>query len=184
MTTSHISKDKSTNIERSAWNLRGEFNPHSTQQFTIAFYMKKIHNNAGGRLLYLGNILYIRGNSVAGSVSWMGNPKPDEYGTNEDLGAPSIFSSWTHIAITRDNDDLNVYFDSVLQYSWTYAGCDTTAGNEDDCTRFLMFGTGENDGDTQINFRGSIDDLRIYDRVLSASELAQLAAQTHCICKH
>ena len=77
-------------------------------------------------------------------------------------------TGWRHIALTLDdaNNELRVYLDGELTRSSNYSGMDAdwvTAASQD-----IILG-GLSDGSRA--FVGSIDDARVYDRVLSEAEI-------------
>jgi len=83
------------------------------------------------------------------------------------VGAPN--GDWCHLAITWDKNDtsgenLKLYVDgklsSVANLSWTAPGA------------YLCFGGGNTGNDTAT---GAYDDIRVYDSVISGSEVAALA---------
>ena len=78
---------------------------------------------------------------------------------------------WHHLAFVRDKDT-----DKLLGY--IDGGVDLTSnGSASDVTFDTPFRIGrDNRGGSGIPFHGSIDDLRIYDSALSASEISALAA--------
>ncbi len=98
------------------------------------------------------------------------------------LGTPpygsSVLSSqsyrpgvWQHIAMVWDagTGQAHVYIDGAIDSTHVLQGAV-------DWANFIEFCIGnKQDDSTHVNFSGCIDDLRIYNRPLSASEIAQLA---------
>jgi len=72
---------------------------------------------------------------------------------------------WHHMAVTRDNNELKFYVDGIF-----IGSAPTPAGTVLPLTNFykLAYGSG-------IFWKGSMDDLRFYERVLSADEVNTLA---------
>jgi hypothetical protein len=73
---------------------------------------------------------------------------------------------WYHIALTWNSTTYYVYVDGLLKASGTYPGLTKLAGNAD---------IGNNGINRDKALNGKIDDVRIYDRVLNAGEIARLA---------
>jgi hypothetical protein len=81
----------------------------------------------------------------------------------------NVSGKWHHMAATRTNNALSFYIDGkLIGTSATPAG----SGPYSSTFEYLV-GYGYNNG-VQY-WKGSLDDLRIYNRVLSATELANLA---------
>ncbi len=76
---------------------------------------------------------------------------------------------WRHIALTRDpaSGRVEVYVDGVLN-----AAANSEVGLK--TTPFFSIGRIEDTGGSPANFAGSLDELQIFDRVLSASEIQAL----------
>jgi len=73
---------------------------------------------------------------------------------------------WYHIALTWSPTTYSVYVDGLLKASGVYPGLTGLAGHAD---------IGNNGASRDKALNGKIDDVRIYDRVLGAAEIAQLA---------
>ena len=79
-----------------------------------------------------------------------------------------VDNKWHHIAATRDNISLKVYIDGVLIGS---SPTPANTGNYFATDNYLLgYGYGS-------YWKGSMDDLRFYKRVLSATEISTLANQ-------
>ncbi len=82
-------------------------------------------------------------------------------------------TDWHHVVVTREGNDVTIYLDGIVEASGTMAGAfgtdsfDVHIGKSGD-----IFS-----GDT---FGGTIDDVRIYDRALTAQEVVRLY-NTHAI---
>lgn len=76
----------------------------------------------------------------------------------------SVASGWHHVALvkTAAGDNGNVYLDGVLQTSYTGVLYDNPSVSSD-----IIFGKYSTAG---LEFNGNIDDVRFYDRALSADE--------------
>jgi hypothetical protein len=81
---------------------------------------------------------------------------------------------WYYVAMTYDNSTVEFYIDGVLDSSFSRTGTVRT------CTNNLAIG--RHNGDVSVTgpalFKGSIDDVRIYNRALSASEMQALYTST------
>lgn len=86
------------------------------------------------------------------------------------LALPMNKNTWQHIAMTCSKDSLKVYLNGVL------AG--TTTGTDFDSTdNYGLLEFGRN-FDRDAYFKGSLDEVKVYNRVLTASEIMQ---QTYMI---
>jgi hypothetical protein len=74
-------------------------------------------------------------------------------------------NTWTHVAVTYDGSVLRHYFNGVLDRT-TQVGCQVTNAN----SRQVRIAANGANGEV---FNGSLDDVRIYDRVLTAAEIQQ-----------
>lgn len=104
------------------------------------------------------------------------------------LGFPDtgISNSWHHYAVTYDGTKYLAYFDGVVCFTNTtslvpYLGINHIVGNTTD--RWLALGTWKHQGAPTIDyinppnccwFGGMMDDVRVYNRALSASEISGL----------
>jgi hypothetical protein len=79
--------------------------------------------------------------------------------------------AWYHIAATYDGSSLKVYLNGNLQNSVSMGRPNTTSGN-------LYIGSGQTSQSSPVSFfKGVIDEVSIYNRALSASEIQALASQ-------
>ena len=78
-------------------------------------------------------------------------------------------NEWTHCVGTYDGKIQRLYINGRL------AGVLEWAGTVDWDDRFLAEGIGGQSWDKHQRFLGSIDDVRVYDRALSADEVAELS---------
>jgi hypothetical protein len=76
-----------------------------------------------------------------------------------------VGKGWVHLTGTYDGKDINVYINGVLKKTLAHPG-------EPDNTNQIAIGT---IGNGAIKWKGSIDDLRIYNRVLHEREIQSLA---------
>jgi type II secretory pathway pseudopilin PulG len=74
---------------------------------------------------------------------------------------------WHHLAGTYDRSQLKLYVDGVLRDTEAHIGSIKS-------TAYNVY-IGENSQETGCYYNGNIDDVRIYNRALSANEIAQLA---------
>ena len=93
----------------------------------------------------------------------------DTYRVNSTTSYPIDGSTWMHVAATFDGTDLKLYINGQLEGTVPAAG-QTIAANS------LPLTLGAQDGATPGRFyMGWMDDARVYNRALSASEVQQLA---------
>lgn len=80
---------------------------------------------------------------------------------------------WHHIAYTYDGAEIKVYIDGVLDFTRPEIRIDTGVAGD----RQITIGSeGSSDGSLTFRpFSGAMDDFRLYNRALSASEIAELA---------
>ncbi|MCA9099898.1 MAG: tandem-95 repeat protein, partial [Planctomycetales bacterium] len=82
-----------------------------------------------------------------------------------------VAGDWHHVAVVRSGSQMSVYLDGSLVKQETFAH-DPRAG-----VGHLNIGA-ERTGSSSYLYAGQIDELRVYDRVLSADELNVLAASS------
>ncbi len=139
-----------------------------TSNFTVSLFMKASSGQRG----VLGNYsaahkgwgLYVYSD---GKLNFFGY---GNQGVNDSAQTASVLNNqWHHIAgvYTRNGNNLTIdtYVDGVLVGTNTAGVGDITANSD------LLFGQYID----QPNFQGSLDDIRIYNRALSANEIPQLA---------
>ena len=86
----------------------------------------------------------------------------------QNVSAYPIDKKWHHIAATRDNTSMKLYVDGILiGTSPTPTGASDYVSHDD---YLVGYGGGQ-------YWRGSMDDLRFYARVLSPAEISTLAIQ-------
>jgi hypothetical protein len=78
--------------------------------------------------------------------------------------------SWYHVAATYSNNDMKIYLNGELSGTGTFT---SDAGNTTP-DKNLEIGVRSYDSTLEQYFKGRIDDVRIYDRALSAEEVEQL----------
>jgi len=118
-----------------------------------------------------GPYFFIHNNSdVAGQFSWTGYTST---GTTFSIDTSSGFISinkWYHVAGVVNGTSLSLYMNGVLTGTTTIAGTPSLSTRAAITNLALgsLYSTGG-------GFAGSVDDFRIYNRALSANEVAQLA---------
>ena len=90
------------------------------------------------------------------------------YGIVQQVGTSPINGQWHHIAATRDNTSLKLYIDGVL--------IGTAPSSATDFGSFVLHNYGLGYGGGSF-WKGSLDDVRFYGRVLSSIEITTLANQ-------
>ncbi len=126
----------------------------------------------GGEVITLGNDIALRVDDWSNGVTgffWDGT-------THQFIasGISLADGNWHHIAFTF-NDTANtqtLYIDGTAVASASFSSSITYTG----WFPQTRIGTHANDADVDFDFNGLIDDARIYDRALSASEIADLAS--------
>ena len=84
----------------------------------------------------------------------------------------NYFGTWVHVAATYDHANLHIYVNGV-QVDDAATSC--TVNIVTDTSKVLAIGA-QSDGGSK--FTGSMDDVRVYNRALSAAEILQLATGT------
>lgn len=138
---------------------------------SVAAWFKTSSNNVNQAIVAKSNacatagyLVWINENAVASHrVSWwVGNgPWLDEYATATAVDD----GNWHHFVGTYDGTTRKIYVDGVLQIA------STSAGETLSSTGALQIGGSNYCGST---FNGSLDEVRIYNTALSASDVASL----------
>ena len=89
--------------------------------------------------------------------------------------APVTFGTWTHAAVTFGSGGMEMYIDGVKQ-----ADTNANTSGMDNTVPSLLIG--RQGSDPNDMFDGAIDEVRIYDRVLSQAEITALAASAPTDC--
>jgi len=76
-------------------------------------------------------------------------------------------STWTFLAITWNGSTVTQYINGVVDDSWTYTGSISTGGST-----YVVMGNNWSESGDPID--GEMDDLRIYNRALSGSDVTAL----------
>jgi cell division protein FtsB len=144
------------------------FNYTRNQSFSISFWFTLQGNsNNGGRLISTENP---EGNFRIGASTAIGNGVyAFQYGGYYLYDSVPL-NTWAHIVYTYSNRNVNVYKNGVLKYS------QTNTDNEP-----LNYGTsftiGAKAAPAYDLWHGQLDELRIYSRALTPSEIQYLATQ-------
>jgi len=88
------------------------------------------------------------------------------YSTNRASATFTADGQWHHVVGTYDGSNVRIWVDGVEGTPDSYSGSITNANNS------LEIGRG---ADNFYNFKGALDDVRIYNRALSAEEIEGLA---------
>ncbi|MEM6692857.1 MAG: LamG-like jellyroll fold domain-containing protein, partial [Planctomycetota bacterium] len=140
-----------------------------TDAVTVEFWMRTTATNQGAM------ISYAVGNGVNANEFLIANPSGLEIYINGNRSLTGISvndGNWHHIAVSYDTSErLFLYVDGVERYrSLTSGAALTTDG-------MLIFGQDQDrvggDFDPAQAYRGDLDEVAIYDRVLTPSEVAR-----------
>ena len=88
------------------------------------------------------------------------------WGADQDVVLPGSQGQWHHYALSYDGATVRLYYDGALRGEWALA---LNTGAAD-----FVIGRWQND-----SFDGLIDDVRVYDRALSLTEIQALANGEH-----
>lgn len=106
------------------------------------------------------------GNTKFHSSSWNPSPSVSSGGfANQSFS----LNAWHHMTTTFDNDSLKIYINGVLDKSF-YKGFATNYSTIDS----IIIAYSGNNTNNQRWFNGSIDDIKMYNRVLTATEVQNL----------
>ena len=97
-------------------------------------------------------------------VGYVGDPNNDIFPSGMTM---LTLNSWSHCLLVLNNGEARIYLNGVLKY--TQANVNPTSQNHDN----VLLGRSVGGGNV---FNGALDDIRIYNRALSPSEVQQLYA--------
>jgi hypothetical protein len=89
-------------------------------------------------------------------------------GTGDVTGQPINTGVWTNLVITKSGSNANLYKNGVL------IGSNTNLSALVNCSNNLLFGACNDQGLIVSHFQGKLDDIGIWDRALSQSEITVL----------
>ncbi|AZZ94548.1 LamG domain-containing protein [Hahella sp. KA22] len=107
----------------------------------------------------------------SGEIYWWWN---DSSGTSRSIttsGANMVANAWRHVVITYESGAQRVYVDGVVRGSSSYTG--TLLTNSDPLQ------IGQDQGYSVRYFSGRIDEVQIYNKTLSATDVGDLYVETH-----
>lgn len=143
--------------------------PSSTGSFTVSMWLKGVATAGDG---YAYGIIRSNVNTIGGSVYWLGIRDTGKYSTavngNFTQGSTTVTASgstWVHLAITYDGSKQTTYINGAQAATYTFGAITNTASG----TRTLV---GSYAGYRAL--QGSVDDIRIYNRALSATEMQNI----------
>ncbi|GAB2581761.1 LamG-like jellyroll fold domain-containing protein [Spirosoma areae] len=120
----------------------------------------KAENDVGPKLTFMTNIK--QGSNCQGGVGWK----------DLEFTAPVVLANWYHLVFTYSGKTARMYFNNILVFenpNLAASGIDPCPGGE------LKFGAQYKD--LPWYFKGAMDDIRIYKRALTASEVQTLFNQ-------
>ena len=137
----------------------------SVWAYPIGIYGALVDKNGensshSGYVLIYNNSTY----GLYGHVGWSGITNNNIYPSNN---RPLSLNQWQNCILSVNNGIASLYVNGLLTYSQT--GVNSTSLNND----ILLFGKSVWGGNP---FNGSLDEIRIYNRALSASEVSYLAS--------
>jgi hypothetical protein len=140
---------------------------NNLSEFTLSYWFSLASGLNGMNLIGQDNVLETAYYLTSG-VHQLRIFHPVSGVINIPLTSP-IFSNWRHVLISGNASELNIYLNGALVYN--QAGNFTLASNS-----FPTNLGGEVVSQTSTNWmRGSLDELRIYSRVLNGDEIAALS---------
>ena len=139
-----------------------------TQPFSLAAWVNPTVSSGGGDVIskYNGGVSgeYILTVDYDGTVVFHREVSPWELTT----GPVIMFGQWNHIVANYDGSTMRIYVNGVL------AGSMLSGSENTDTVTSVKIGAEFTSGSPASYFPGYIDDVRIYNRALSASEVSQL----------
>ncbi|MBS1902681.1 MAG: carboxypeptidase regulatory-like domain-containing protein [Bacteroidetes bacterium] len=150
----------------------------NSSTLTVSLWIKAPNPSANGNFSIIDKYL---GNSFNGYTLWLTSNNIEWlYGTGSSFAFTVIDRSsvldngWHSIVCTADGNKVTMYFDGAIAASGTWSGNPGRTTQQ----RGLLIGAGTT-SDNMVSgfFQGAIDDVRIYNRVLSASEISTLAKE-------
>jgi hypothetical protein len=148
----------------------------STYTMTLWYYHTGVSDPYGGNPMILQSGFNQNEEFSFATGGFSGTSKPYFYSSVYNGGFFRQFSSetplntWTHLAVTIGNSTYNAYQNGVLDSENT--NISITSGLPFTLNGSFVFGKGDNAYGDQ--FGGSLFDVRIYNRALSASEISQI----------
>jgi hypothetical protein len=139
----------------------GDWDSFGTTPFTVSAWVKGVGSSPS--LGIIGSISVTTGWALEahnGTARWYVNASTVS-------GASINNGTWHHVVGVRDGSTIYLYVDGVLAGSTTAS----QVGNSTDDSSSVYIGSW---GSSGFEYAGSIDDVRVYDRALSASEIEQL----------
>ena len=140
------------------------------QNYTMAAWIR--YNNSNGDNMVFGgadgSVIHLGSRNQNGSGQHWSGHWGDDINAN---GAPTTeIGAWHHVAWTNTagSNEQSIYVDGVLAVS---GGAGASGGYGANGGQTLLIGTSNNGG----SFNGDLDDVRVYDEVLSAAQIADLA---------
>ncbi len=142
-----------------------------TQDFTVETWMKRSDSSRSG-LDFEGSQLFAgSANGFSFGITHTGRLYLSHVGVVNFFSNTAISdTNWHHVAVTRGSGSLSFYVDGELNSS---VGCQV---NFDMNGPFAIGGLGTPFSGLSYGFWGSIDELAVYGRALTSSELATIAA--------
>lgn len=150
-------------------------NNFQTIPFSISLWYKNETSSSGNYELLIGRDTNLHCPDTYGqwSVGLYDNRKP-VFGINEhclwwNISSNVATSAWRHIVVTCVGTNLKLYLNGVLTSQTVYTGCSTNNPTLNIGDLFLG-----------KEFTGSLDDVLIYNRIISQNEINQLYNLTAC----
>jgi len=147
--------------------------PTGATQFTVAAWAKK--NTAGGGMVaYKNGPFFLNMGTVLGNSNFVVHTSGGWAGA---VGATTLnVGQWYHLALTYDSSNslISLYVNGKLDGTGAQTG---GIGSAINCIGVGYSSDGNCDTNSLGYFSGSVDDLRLYNRALAASEIQSLYGQ-------
>lgn len=147
----HASLDLTTNMTLSAWVYPTTLNTENM------IFIKAVDSDTADRAYY------IRVNSAGGTSMIVVQSTTENFAF---ASAAVTTNTWTHVVGTYDGSNIRIYTNGTLRNTTPLTGSANTNSGQ------IWVGRLANQG--QEMWTGTLDELRVYNRALSASEVSQL----------
>lgn len=169
-TSGYASKGLSFNGSSAYVNMGNIFNLTGSMTFSA---WVKLNTTTGGQTIMCkaeGGSYCVEFNiPVAGKISW--NPFIGGSYRTVSANSPAVINTWYHVVGVYDGSAVKLYINGQLQTSTV-----TVSGNVSTTSEPFIIGANPNGGGTVISqfLNGMIDEARVYNRALSATEISNL----------
>ncbi len=163
-TTGGINLGSSSSLNPTRFTISGWINVNNPQTYAYNYIYSNARDNCQTGLSGIDFKIYAN-DALSGTICGAGTVHSVSYGN------AIATSTWTHVAFSYDGSNLRLYKNGVLVA--------TQANTTDPATPSFnsYIGSMAISNGSSLTLNGKLDDVRLYNRALSNTEIAQLAAQ-------